>query len=114
MKQDNSFDEQDNLLPADPTLQFIYSQRYIIETDTKLVVFKSLNGLAPQYLSDLFTKNLQIAPYNLRNTVTDLRLPKKKTMGDQKAFSYRGAKLWNSLSAEPKQAPSLSYFKKVV
>ena len=86
----------------------------IIETDTKIMVFKSLSGLAPQYLSDFFTKNLQVAHYNLRNTVTDLRLPKKKTMGGQKAFSYRGAQLWNSLSAEPKQAPSLSYFKKVV
>ena len=102
--------------PSLPLIQGLgwKSIKDIIETDTKLMVFKSLNGLAPQYLSDLFTKNLQIAPYNLRNTVTDLRLPKKTTMGGQKAFSYRGAKLWNSLSAEPKQAPSLSYFKKVV
>ena len=72
--------------PSLPLIQGLgwKSIKDIIETDTKLMVFKSLNGLAPQYLSDLFTKNLQIAPYNLCNTVTDLRLPKKKTMGGQK------------------------------
>ena len=42
-----------------------------------------------------------------RNTVTDLKLPRKNSATEQKCFSYRGAKLWNSLSAESKQASSL-------
>ena len=71
------------------------------------MVFKSLNALTPQYLSDLFTGNLQVAPYYLRNTMTDVRLPRMKTMGGQKGFSYRGAKLWSSLPAEPTDPPVL-------
>ena len=46
-----------------------------------------------------------------RSTETDLRLPLLKTVNGQKAFSYRGAKLWNSLEKEAKLAPSLKTFK---
>ena len=45
---------------------------------------------------------------------TDLRLPKKKSANGQKCFSYRGAKIWNSLLAESKTASSLDGFKKTV
>ena len=75
------------------------------------MVFKSLNELAPQYLCNLFTKNSQCSSRNLRNTETDLRLPKKKSAIGQKCFSFRGAKLWNSLPAESKKASSLISFK---
>ena len=36
----------------------------------------------------------------------------EKTVQGQKAFSFRGAKIWNSLSTEAKLAPSLYKFKK--
>ena len=39
---------------------------------------------------------------------TDLWLPKKRTSNGQKCFSFRGAKLWNGLTAESKQASSLN------
>ena len=81
--------------------------------ETKTMVFKSLNGLDPQYVNEL-PKNLQVATDNHRNTAIDLQLPIKKTLDGQKALSHRGAKLWNSLTAESKQTPTLSYFKKVV
>ena len=82
-----------------------------ISEETKTMVFKSLHELAPEYLRCLFTSNSQFASHNLRNTATDLKLPKKKSTNGQKCFSYRGAKLWNSLPAESKQASSLSRFK---
>ena len=75
------------------------------------MVFKSLNELAPRYLCNLFTKNSQCSSRNLRNTETNLRLPKKKSANGQKCFSFRGAKLWNSLPAESKKASSLNSFK---
>ena len=78
------------------------------------MVFKSLNELAPQYLCDLFTRNSHCSSYSLRNTGTDLRLPMKRSNNGQKCFSYRGAKLWNSLSAESKQATSPHSFKKTI
>ena len=48
---------------------------------------------------------------NLRNCETDLLAPRMKTSNGQKAFSFRGAKLWNESKHEVKLAPSLSTFK---
>ena len=86
----------------------------LISSESKTMVFKSLNELAPQYLCDLFTRNSHCSSYSLRNTGIDLRLPMKRSNNGQKCFSYRGAKLWNSLSAESKQATSLHSFKKTI
>ena len=85
--------------------------RELVDQDSRLMVYKSINGLAPQYMSDLFTRNSACSSRNLRNTKTDLRLPRKTSANGQKCFSYRGAKLWNNLSAEIKQAPSFAVFK---
>ena len=71
------------------------------------MVFKSLNELAAQYLSSLFQGNSQYSTCCFRNTETDLRVPKKTSSKRQQCFSFRGAKLLNSLSAESKQASSL-------
>ena len=64
-------------------------------------------------MDEIFSINesLQCSSRNLRNTETDLRLPKKKSANGQKCFSFRGAKLWNSLPAESKMAYSLNSFK---
>ena len=86
----------------------------LISNESKTMVFKSLNELAPQYLSSPFKRNSQCSTRCLRNTETDLRVPKKTTANGQKSFSFRGAKLWNSLSAESKLASSLNSFKKSI
>ena len=49
----------------------------LISYESKIMVFKSLNELAPQYLCNLFTRNSQCCSRSLRNTETDLKLPKK-------------------------------------
>ena len=64
-----------------------------------------------KYLCELFNENSVCSSRNLRNATTDVRLPKKNTGKGQKAFSFRGAKIWNSLSTEAKLAPSLYKFK---
>ena len=83
----------------------------LISNETKICVFKALNGLAPQYLTELFSRNSQISLHILRNTSTDLKLPLFKTANGRKCFSFRGVKYWNSLSAESKQAVRLHSFK---
>ena len=83
----------------------------LIDMESKTNVFKGVNELAPPYLHSLFRKNSRSTSYRLRNTLTDLRLPKIGTENGKKPFSFRGAKLWNSLSANCKQAASLSIFK---
>ena len=65
------------------------------------MVFKVLNGQAPEYLSDLLIKSEQIK--NLRSNEKEnekeiLKVPFSKTAYYDRSFSVNGAKLWNSLS----------------
>ncbi len=76
-----------------------------------LFVFKSLNGLAPPYLSELLHP---YAPARCLRSADQLLLEvprsKRKLRGD-KAFSVAAPKLWNGLPLHIRQAPSLSVFK---
>ena len=65
--------------------------------ETATLVYKSLNSLAPAYMTKLFTKYSDDRERTSRSTEIDLRLPLQKTANGQRAFSYRRAKLWNSL-----------------
>jgi hypothetical protein len=49
--------------------------------------------------------------YDLRNSHTDLALPKPKREFLKKSFKYSGAKLWNSLSIDTKLAELMHLFK---
>ena len=73
---------------------------------------RSNNGLAPEYLSELFVQNSALTTMRLRNTKADLRVPLFKTSNGQKSISFRGPKLWNQLSSDVKLAPSLAIFKR--
>ena len=90
------------------------SIRDLIRKETVSLTYKALNSLAPQYLGELFTKCSERSDRNLRSTETNLQIPLLRTSTGQKAFSYRGAKLWNELSRETKSAPSLATFKKSI
>ena len=83
----------------------------IIKRETTTMVYKSLNGLVPMYLSNIFSRNSTRDTVYLRNSESDLRVPLFKTANGQKSFAYRGAHLWNSLKSDVKKAPSLSAFK---
>ena len=50
----------------------------IIAHDSKLMVFKSINGLDSKYMSELFTNISQLTSHNLHNATTDLWLPQKR------------------------------------
>ena len=75
------------------------------------MVHKSLNGLIPLYLSNVFSRNSTRDSVYLRNSESDLRVFLFKTANGQKSFAYRGAHLGNNLQFEVKKAPSLSVFK---
>ena len=62
------------------------------------MMFKSLNGLAPLYLQDLFSE--RHTDYDFRHSfrsVLKLNLPKPRTDYLKRSFGYSGALLWNSL-----------------
>ena len=74
------------------------------------MVYKSINDLAPDYLSEMFTKN-SACRKNLRNTATDLQVPLMKTCNGQQAFSYRGARVWNHLVWKSSRHPLSKHLK---
>ena len=63
----------------------------LIDNKTKTIVFKSLSDLAHQYLCNLFTRNSACSSRSLRNTVTDLRLPKKRSANGRRTLFFPGS-----------------------
>ena len=72
------------------------------------MVFKSLHGLAPEYLRSKFEKR-QTA-YKFRDYENKLNVPLPRTNYYKNSFSYSGAVLWNSLPREVRSAESLGKF----
>ena len=67
--------------------------REIIDLDSARIVYKSLNGDAPSYMSDVLTKVNVSTTRSLRNSDYDLRVPFLRTTTGQRFFSYQCAKL---------------------
>ena len=76
-----------------------------------VMVYKSLNGLTPDYLSSKFVDRSSVSNYSLRDTEGKLAIPQPHTNYMKNSFSYSGAVLWNSLPNELRQADSLSAFR---
>ena len=81
-----------------------------------VMVYKSLNGLAPDYLRPMLIDRSSVTNYSLRDTEGKLAVPKAKPRTNylKNSFSYNGAVLsvfWNSLSTELRKTNNLSEFK---
>ena len=68
------------------------------------MVYKSLHGLAPDYLCSKFER--RETAYNLRDSENKLNVPLPRTNCYKNSFSYSGAILWNSLPRDIRQAVS--------
>ena len=86
----------------------LHSQRSIHKA---VMIYKSLNGLAPDYLSAKFLDRSSVCNYSLRGTEGKLAVPMPHTNYMKNSFSYSGAVLWNSLPIELRQANSLTAFR---
>ena len=78
-----------------------------------IMVYKSLNGLVPEYLSSKFVKRNETR-YSLRDSVNKLFVPFPRTNFMKNSFTYSGTVLWNSLPCHVREAESLSQFKRLV
>ena len=79
---------------------------------TCVMVFKSLHGLAPSYMEDMFTFTSEIRDRVTRgNSQHNLYVPKPNLEVFRSSVQYRGACLWNSLPLQIKSATTLSSFK---
>jgi hypothetical protein len=72
------------------------------------------NGTAPCLREFFSARSNNDNEYHLRNYDTDLSLPKSEKEFLKRSFSYSGAVLWNSLSAEAKSAHSIYCFKRLI
>ena len=87
------------------------SVKEMIVKETSTMMHKSLNDLAPKYLSELFVRLSDFHILELRNIKISLAVPLMRTVNGQKAFPYRGTKVWNKLNNITKEAPSVYSFK---
>ena len=62
-----------------------------------VMMYKSLHGMTPEYLSSRFVFRNDKTSYRSRNTENKLALPQPRTNYLKKSFSYSGARLWNGL-----------------
>ena len=76
------------------------------------MMFKSLNGLAPVYLHDLFSE--RHTDYDLSDSFRNLNLPKPSNDYLKCSFGYSGALLWNSLPENIRAITSIGQFKKEI
>ena len=81
----------------------------IIKRMTATMVYKSLDGLVPIYLYNIFLRNFTRDTVYLRNYKTDESL--FKTANWQKSFRYCRANAWKNLKSKVINAPSVSAFK---
>lgn len=69
--------------------------KYRIDLKILFTVCKAVNGLAPQYISDLFTTYI---PLRTRTSSANLQtVPRINNKSDEGAFSHYGLELWNNL-----------------
>ena len=73
------------------------------------MVFKSLKGLVPEYLTSKFIKRNE-SNYFLRDSINKLVVPFPRTNYMKNVFSYSGATLWNSLPCNIRESGSLNQF----
>ena len=76
------------------------------------MMFKSMNGLAPEYHQILFCQRRSV--YSLRDSEGKLTLPKPSTNYVKRSFSYSGAMLWINMPESLKNVVSVNHFKQLV
>ena len=79
---------------------------------TGVLVFKSLNGLAPDYMSKMFKLVSSVHNRKTRQSTRNLLFePRAKTKYGQMSFSYIGARLWNNIPDHIRRLDKLDNFK---
>ena len=86
----------------------------LIELEAVKVVYKALHNEAPPYMEELFLKLSNTQCRELRNSPTDLYIPRLRTSMGQKSFGYRGVHFWNNLIDEAKEAKTYFAFKRIL
>ena len=75
-------------------------------------IHNDLNGMTPEYITDLFKKTSVAHNRQLRSVGNDtLSIPRTKTCYYERSFTVDGEKQWNELPINSKNSHSLLSFK---
>jgi len=84
--------------------------RFRIDFKVLLLVYKSFNGLGPQYIADMLTEYKPNR--SLRSLGSyQLEIPRVHSKHGESAFSYYASRSWNQLPEEIRCAPTVVTFK---
>ena len=83
----------------------------LVHRETYITVYKSLNGLAPDNLRQIFSQLFKVHNRVLRNTKCDLAIPQMRTAYGKNSFAFRGVGTWNILHYDVQLASSIKSFK---
>ena len=76
------------------------------------MMYKALNGMTPEYITDLFKTTSVAHNRQLRSVGNELlSIPRTKTCYYDRSFTVVGTKQWNELPINIKHSPSLLSFK---
>jgi len=93
-----------------PVLRFFHWLPFRIDFKVLLLVYKSFNGLGPQYIAYMHTE------YKLNRSLRSLGLnqpeiPRVHSKHGESAFSYYASRSWNRLPGEIRCTPTIVTFK---
>ena len=74
-------------------------------------MFIATQGILPNYLTNSFKWFDQIHEYTAKQAQSSFQLPKPNTNYVKRAYSYRGAVVWNNLPKEIKTLTSVGNFR---
>ena len=111
----SSINQFDHITPVLYRLHWL-PIRYRINFKILLITYKAINGLAPEYISELI-KFKVVSRYNLRSSSERLleqpRIKTLVTLGDR-SFEVAAPTLWNSLPVEVRNASNVQLFKRML
>ena len=76
-----------------------------------VMMHKCLKGLSPSYLSDKFSTRAIVHDRQTRYR-DSLNIPSCRINAGQRAFCYRGVKIWNNLSKDLGEIINVKVFKR--
>ncbi len=100
----------EHISPVLSTLHWLPT-KHCIDFKILLITYKALNGLAPQYLSELLSHYSPPRPLRSQNS-GHLIIPRiSKSTAGGRSFSFLAPKLWNNLPNTVREADTLCQFK---
>jgi hypothetical protein len=103
--------KRENVTPLLKSLHWL-TVKNRINFKAAVLIYRCLEGSAPTYLSELIKIYRQSRSLRSSSDKTKLVIPKRNSKYGERAFSFFGPKLWNSLPQNIREANSLLNFKK--